>query len=80
MKTTDEDGILLEWPNKDYLAQLTFVQKIENHLRIGGEIEIIEDGKDPIVVKYSLNERRSFSIAVQDFLKLTETPDRRIEK
>ena len=80
LKKTVEDSILLELPGKDYLSQLAFVRKLEVHLRIGGEIEIIEDGKDPTVVKYSLNERRSFSIAVQDSLKLTETPDRRIEK
>ena len=80
MKTTDEDGILLEWPNKDYLAQLTFVQKIENHLKLGGKIEIIEDDKKPKVIKYNLNEQRSFSGVVQDFLKLTETAISRTKK
>jgi hypothetical protein len=63
-----------------YISQLVVLQGIENYLRQGNNIEIKEAGQETQVIKFSLNQRRSFSSVVQDFFKLTETLSSRAKK
>lgn len=74
------DRIVLNWPEKEYISQLAFLRTLENHLRHGNNIEVKEAGQDTQIIKFSLNQRRSFSAVVQDFLKLTETLSSRAKK
>lgn len=80
MEVLPGDTTLLNWPSEDYLEQLRFVQKLEDHLSLGQKILIEPPGQEVKVIKYNSWEQISFTRVVQDFLNLTETASSRAKR
>ncbi len=80
VKGKNGNSIELNWPSEDYVEQLAFIRKLEGLLKSNQNIEIKVAEGEVKSLDYSIPERTSFLIVIQDFLNLTETASSRAKK